>query len=212
MNLLTKSYFLALFLSFVTSVLSNPCNDDSFFVFGSFRYEGQDIVRTCAWLTENKEAEQKRKNKWCTHQWGHVKVEDKCPSTCGIPRCRSAITQQCVMDYPRNWSDSDGLDCGWYTRGQSNCELFGNGYENLGNTANNACCTCGGGCKDQLDSTWHDSTGFDCSWYAENTARCSDRSADRFRNQEGLTANEAGLIANEACCACGGGEQIRPPQ
>ena len=76
MNLLTKSYFLALFLSFVTSVLSNPCNDDSFFVFGSFLYEGQDIVRTCAWLTENTEAEQKRKDNWCTQQWRDDKVED----------------------------------------------------------------------------------------------------------------------------------------
>jgi len=49
-------------------------------------------------------------------------------------------------DNPLGWHDSDGprFNCAWYDVG-SNCELFGNGWENDGFTANQACCACGGG-------------------------------------------------------------------
>lgn len=48
-------------------------------------------------------------------------------------------------DNPSGWYDSDGLvyDCDWYANGQ--CAALGNGYENFGATANQACCGCGGG-------------------------------------------------------------------
>ena len=42
--------------------------------------------------------------------------------------------------------DSDGseYDCEWYSQG-SNCEMYGDFFENFGKTANEACCACGGG-------------------------------------------------------------------
>uniref|UniRef100_A0A7S3VF40 Ricin B lectin domain-containing protein n=1 Tax=Chaetoceros debilis TaxID=122233 RepID=A0A7S3VF40_9STRA len=49
-------------------------------------------------------------------------------------------------DNPLGWFDADGdkYDCRWYAEG-NNCETYGNGYKNLDKTANEACCTCGGG-------------------------------------------------------------------
>jgi len=52
-------------------------------------------------------------------------------------------------DAPEGWYDSDGAtyNCDWYANG-SNCAIYGDGYENLGKTANEACCSCGGGGND----------------------------------------------------------------
>lgn len=49
-------------------------------------------------------------------------------------------------DNPEGWYDSDGptYDCEWYAQG-SNCEVYGDLFENMGKTANEACCACGGG-------------------------------------------------------------------
>lgn len=44
-------------------------------------------------------------------------------------------------------------------------------------------------------SRFRDSLNRDCSWYAENTSRCTSR----FQNSKGQSANDA-------CCACSGGE------
>ena len=43
------------------------------------------------------------------------------------------------------WHDSDGayFDCEWYSQG--NCDRYGDGSEYENYTANEACCTCGGG-------------------------------------------------------------------
>jgi len=50
-----------------------------------------------------------------------------------------------------------------------------------------------------LDGNWYDSDGstFTCDWYAHAT-RCSSWGSGYARN---------GLTANQACCACGGGEK-----
>lgn len=49
-------------------------------------------------------------------------------------------------DEPESWFDSDGptYDCGWYEGGR-NCKRYGDSFANAGLTANQACCTCGGG-------------------------------------------------------------------
>ena len=45
-----------------------------------------------------------------------------------------------------SWVDSSGDDCNWYMVPNLNrCVLFGNDYKNMGRTAKNACCSCGGG-------------------------------------------------------------------
>lgn len=111
-----------------------------------------------------------------------------------------------------NWHDSDGpeFNCEWYAEG-SNCADFGMEFENLGATANEACCVCqgessstgggsGGGssCSDNPPG-WHDADGFDfdCDWYAEED-NCAVF-GDYFAN--------FGKTANEACCICGGGSE-----
>jgi hypothetical protein len=41
-----------------------------------------------------------------------------------------------------NWVDSGGLGCTYYRNVERACQLFGNGYKNMGMTANQACCVC----------------------------------------------------------------------
>lgn len=76
-------------------------------------------------------------------------------------------------------------------------------------TANQACCTCGGGTHDPTISSqctdlsvslvipevWTDSVGDTCTWYAEDPkTRCID-----FANEQNTNF---GLSVGEACCAC----------
>ena len=62
----------------------------------------------------------------------------------------SPTLPSCIDD-PIGWYDIDGEDynCNWYAFG-TNCEKYGNGYENFGTTANEACCACGGGTKNTV--------------------------------------------------------------
>merc|ERR1711976_385884 len=63
-----------------------------------------------------------------------------------------------------------------------------------GDTANVACCVCGGGCKD--DEEWHEAGGeqFDCAWYSTNPERKCLYFGHRNANK--------GKTANDACCLC----------
>lgn len=51
-------------------------------------------------------------------------------------------------DSPSRWYDSDGIrfNCAWYATG-SKCQDYGDSFSNLGKTANEACCACGGGLR-----------------------------------------------------------------
>jgi len=112
------------------------------------------------------------------------------------------------------WYDADGerYNCAWYGEG-TNCEQHGSGFANAdGLTANDACCACGGGVTDPTDPIppigvcsdspegWNDQFGsfYDCAWYAEGS-NC-ERFGDGYSND--------GKTANEACCACGGGNTV----
>lgn len=57
-------------------------------------------------------------------------------------------------DNPKDWYDSDGsrFDCEWYSR-NFNCERYGGSYKNFGKTANEACCSCGGGVENASTSS-----------------------------------------------------------
>lgn len=92
------------------------------------------------------------------------------------------------------WYDSGGpfYDCDWYNK-SDNCVRYGNFFENYGETAKEACCTCGGGsnsgdCVDIKD--WFDSGGrqFTCAWYGSRNL-CSIYGSS-FENC-GHTANSA---------------------
>ena len=134
-------------------------------------------------------------------------------------------TELCT-DSPKDWYDVDGssYNCAWYAIG-SNCANFGDSFENLGTTANQACCSCGGGARDSgtvphpsaspSESTfptevctdspqnWHDVNGifFDCDWYGDGVDRCSNF---------GDLHEYFGKTANQACCVCGGGNDDSP--
>ena len=48
-----------------------------------------------------------------------------------------------------NWADSDGETCDFY-KDDGLCDKYGDFYENAaGQTANDACCVCGGGSEEQ---------------------------------------------------------------
>jgi len=110
------------------------------------------------------------------------------------------------VDEPTGWYDIEGLkyDCTWYER-DGMCAKYGDKqyYARFGKTANEACCSCGGGrnagdtktCEDA--DGWYDKDGprYNCGWYTEGN-NCME-----YGSEEGKFC----LSANEACCACGGG-------
>jgi len=55
----------------------------------------------------------------------------------------------------KKWHDSYGpqYNCAWYASGANYCKTYGNGWKNMGYTANQACCTCGGGIKGAVTTT-----------------------------------------------------------
>lgn len=103
------------------------------------------------------------------------------------------------------WVDSDGDGCDFYETTENACALYGGDYENNGETANDACCKCGGGstgggptggCSDIQG--WVDAENDGCDVYEENAGFC-EAYGDDFGNLN------SGKTANEACCFCGGG-------
>jgi len=177
------------------SNIEPPCRDDPFFQFGTFQWNGKTYTRTCAWLTENANLIDKRKEDWCDQTIGnYFVVHEKCPETCG--KCVDRSNPNCSMDYPIGWHDSTGeeYNCNWYAGGE-NCNMWGNSFPKYGRTANQACCACGGGCTN-MPLLFRDSLGRDCEWYAAKPSRCEEHGY-RYRNN--------GYVANEACCACDGG-------
>jgi serine protease len=101
---------------------------------------------------------------------------------------------------PSDWVDSDGDGCDDFYYTSSRCSSFGNRFEDsvYGKTANDVCCTCGGGsdsssqCEDDTD--WEDSEGDGCDWY-NTLSRCAVH-GDSFEND--------GKTASDACCLCQG--------
>ena len=92
------------------------------------------------------------------------------------------------------WYDSDGDTCEWYAEG-GRCARFGNYFQNFGETANQACCVCGGGDSDEDcvdEQGWdHGKNVYNCAWYTES--RCSWW-GDVFQHN--------GIFAKDACCVC----------
>ncbi|GFH52814.1 hypothetical protein CTEN210_09290 [Chaetoceros tenuissimus] len=127
---------------------------------------------------------------------------------------------QCI-DIIEGWHDKDGqtYTCSWYGQ-QDNCKKFGDSYSNMGYTANENCCSCGGGkaikstssptsapskSQDQTSSEsctdtvlgWHDAdhSMYDCEWYSQGS------NCDVYGN----SAPNYGFTAKQACCSCDGG-------
>jgi hypothetical protein len=103
------------------------------------------------------------------------------------------------IDFPEDWTDSGGDGCDFYDS-SFRCNTFGNFYRDsvYGLTAQDVCCTCGGGSSSGCDDEpgWTDSDGDGCAWYAEDPFyRCS---------VFGTCCENNGKTAMEACCICDG--------
>jgi hypothetical protein len=59
------------------------CEDNYSYSFGSFSHNGEQIKRTCSWITRKYDLIQRRRNNWCHKVINGVKVEDECVSACG---------------------------------------------------------------------------------------------------------------------------------
>ncbi len=57
-------------------------------------------------------------------------------------------------DSPSNWNDSNGptYNCAWYAARAKRCTLYGNLFRNDNKVANEACCACGGGNRNDDNS------------------------------------------------------------
>jgi hypothetical protein len=117
------------------------------------------------------------------------------------------------------WYDPLGevYDCVWYASDDADgfCGQFASVQNpNFGRTANEACCVCGGGvaytvtttvtgsttteCFDwqpSLQEVWYDGKGNTCEYYVrELLVRSTCSESENF-----------GMMADQACCVCGGG-------
>ena len=65
-----------------------------------------------------------------------------------LDRAYDALVGYSCEDSPIGWYDSDGpeFNCNYYAQG-NNCAVYGDSFENMNKTANQACCVCGGGVK-----------------------------------------------------------------
>jgi len=94
------------------------------------------------------------KGDWCSSISEHITKTQcndvpylKCSSESDFKKCSdwttSPLSECPCVDSPLDWKDSAGDRCGWYSSGD-NCETYGN-WGDTETTANEACCTCGGG-------------------------------------------------------------------
>lgn len=146
---------LSALLPFSLSADLNRCDDDPGYTFGRYvTLDGKQVTRTCAWITEDPQSIQSRKDEWCNAQWLHNNLKDKCPETCFNEECLPPAIGRCTDLSPpgdvMEWHDRGGeeYNCAWYSFAD-NCNLFGKAFANFDLTATQACCTCGGGDKEE---------------------------------------------------------------
>lgn len=127
--------------------------------------------------------------------------DDKAQAACGLCSCGQAAAGPCTPD--NDWQHATyGDTCADYAPGgkaeQYGCDAI----------AKEKCCTCGevakdtGSCTDTPLSSgepWHDKGGdkYDCAHYGKKTKHCKN---------DGDKYDFEGMTANQACCACGGGQ------
>jgi hypothetical protein len=65
---------------------NNCCLDVTTYTFGKFKYKGETVKRTCAWITENSKRTAKRRRKWCNRDFNGdgegALVKDFCRVAC----------------------------------------------------------------------------------------------------------------------------------
>lgn len=214
-GLLVLSFFI-FFLVFLHCFISElaPCSGDSGSAVIDKNGKLAGIVSfgptTCAFIRlPSVAARVSGEYDWLTTQICCMSDSTDLPSYCDsiLPTCDPTC-----IDLVNDWHDSfsTGYTCDAYGETTELCTLFGD-IPNYGYTANEVCCTCGGGidpltetplelediCTDLVDN-WYDQFGITCSGYAEIFS-CQNPDA------ENSTDVFFGYAQTEACCACGGG-------
>ena len=167
----------------------------------------------------------------------YVESLDVCSDIFEYPSAAPSSTLEpssVCYDLDVNWVHSDlSRDCAWFGNHNERCLYFGYYPDFItGYSADEVCCTCGGGastlppsespktlipthsasptsqCYD--NENWRDyETGIDCEWVTEG-------GDDWWYDDESMCSvldyliDENGVRVSEACCACGGGN-IRDP-
>ncbi|GFH43653.1 hypothetical protein CTEN210_00126 [Chaetoceros tenuissimus] len=141
-------------------------------------------------------------------------------------------------DKMEGWFDVDGgaYTCEWYSQ-NGRCQQYGHGSANFGLTANEACCSCGGGDIVSSGSNQGSPSGSPPSTFQGSSQSsssgsgstpgsvCNDKMEGWFDvdggaytcewysqngrcQQYGHGSANFGLTANECCCSCGGGDIV----
>jgi hypothetical protein len=69
----------------IFTMAQQPCIDSSTFTFGSYPYQGTDVIRNCEWLVASTaEINLRRQNNWCSETFNGSSISNKCRSACSI--------------------------------------------------------------------------------------------------------------------------------
>jgi hypothetical protein len=60
------------------------CKDDPDYSFDSYFWNGEDVIRNCAWIVSKESAAQNRKDNWCHQKRSGAYVHDKCAAACDM--------------------------------------------------------------------------------------------------------------------------------
>ena len=120
--------------------------------------DGHTVLARIDWVKANMNmSEQQSCKRVCGDEFPGICGSQCNPSSCGggptppsptPPSPTPPTTGGGCSDNPSGWYDSDGPDfnCAWYSM-SNHCQRYGDDFANRGKTANQACCTCGGGSR-----------------------------------------------------------------
>merc|ERR1739844_10298 len=147
--------------------------------------------------SNNPEQNKKRQNNWCDQRVGRndILIKNKCKESCDNCKDDDDSGSSC-HNHPKNWKDYKGKPCSYYSKDKKKCNSRDYRPGSKGKTPQQACCACGGGCKDF--KYWEDDRGYGCKFYAGGTGTNRCDAGWQYRNDDGVDARDA-------CCVCGGG-------
>jgi len=139
-------------------------------------------------------------------------------STLSSTRTTETSCADYVPESEDKWYDPLGAlyDCAWYALdGGEHCGAFASVQDpTFGRTANEACCVCGGGVHYSVTTTSTLSTTTECfdwqpspqeDWYDGDGSTCRYYERELLVRATCSESKNFGMIADQACCVCGGG-------
>ncbi len=206
-TMLTKLLVFIFLIPFAVVLAQPNCRDDPSYTW-SYRGGGRVVyTRHCNYLTNSEKTmtnELRQRDNCDRNNADGVLVKEGCRASCN--NCRSDDNNNPIVpdstkcyNSPFNWvSDRDGTSCYFYNWNVNKCYTREFTPGTNGKTPQQACCACGGGCRDYKN--WRDSRNYGCEFYGRNLyvmeRRCTN--AWRYKNRDGIDATAA-------CCFCEGG-------